>query len=188
MVVDWIRNSGVAVDDLACPARGSQKDCVLERRRNKEDCRPTVGMTPGGGQTKLPPTRTSSSDERIAAVGCQSHWATTFSGDFCTASSRYGGGDLGFVASLLEPEAAAAALAFDGGEVRVKPPGLGMPGTKTSSHCPGRNWRMRSCQWRGSSCAMERSCPLGDVGGEEKLLAMPTRRHAPSKPSARLGN
>lgn len=30
--------------------------------------------------------------------------------------------------------------ACKGADVMVKPPGLGRPGTKTSSHCPGRNF------------------------------------------------
>lgn len=95
----------------------------------------TVGMTPGGGQTKLPPARTYRSDDRIASTGCQSQRATTLSGDFCTASSRYGD-------SLTTVAAASCwggSLALDGGDVIVKPPGLSMPGTKTSSHWPGRN-------------------------------------------------
>lgn len=33
------------------------------------------------------------------------------------------------------------ALAFEGVEVMVNPPGLSIPGTKTSSHWPGRNYR-----------------------------------------------
>lgn len=33
--------------------------------------------------------------------------------------------------------------AFEGEEVMVKPPGLLIPGTKTSSHWPGRNWSSR---------------------------------------------
>lgn len=46
-----------------------------------------MGMTPGGGQTKLPPTRIQMSDDRIFSAGCQSQSATTFSGDFWIASS-----------------------------------------------------------------------------------------------------
>lgn len=48
----------------------------------------TIGWTPGGGQTKLPPTRTRSSECRISAAGLQRYWAGGLSGDFCTASSR----------------------------------------------------------------------------------------------------
>lgn len=33
--------------------------------------------------------------------------------------------------------------AFEGAEVMVKPPGLLIPGTKTSSHWPGRNFSSR---------------------------------------------
>ncbi len=34
-----------------------------------------------------------------------------------------------------------AAAAAEGGEVMVKPPGWGMPGTYVSSHWPGRNYK-----------------------------------------------
>lgn len=42
---------------------------------------------PRGGQTKLPPTRTLSSEFRISGSGRQSH-AAGLSGDFFMASSR----------------------------------------------------------------------------------------------------
>lgn len=110
---------------------------VLDVRRSaekkeKKGKNHTVGINPGGGQTKLPPTRIQMSDWRILSIGCQSQLATIFSGDFWIASSRYGGAPLEVVRPALE-----------GGEVIVKPPGLGIPGTKTSSHCPGRNWTRR---------------------------------------------
>lgn len=48
----------------------------------------TVGTSPGGGQTKLPPTRIQISACRIAAGGCQNQLATTLAGEFWIASSR----------------------------------------------------------------------------------------------------
>ncbi|KAH8623850.1 oxidoreductase NAD-binding domain-containing protein 1-like [Alternaria alternata] len=82
----------------------------------------------GGGQTKLPPTRTVTSFPRMSSTGCHNHAAGGLSGLFCTASSKYGtksGSDRG--------------RASEGDEVMVNPPAFSTSGTKTSSHWPGRN-------------------------------------------------
>ena len=78
---------------------------------------------------KEPPTRIRRGELRIWGVGRWKYWAGGL-GDFWTASSMWPGVG-GFV--FLE------GMAEDGGEVMVKPPALGMPGMKVSSHWPGRN-------------------------------------------------
>lgn len=73
---------------------------------------------PGGGHTKLPPTRTLSSFPTIVSSGCHSHAAGGLSGLFCTANSKKG------VWSSVGPNTPCAGV-----EVRVKPPAFSMPGT-----------------------------------------------------------
>lgn len=83
---------------------------------------------PGGGHTKLPPTRTLISFPWMFSNGCHNHAAGGLSGLFCIASSKYGlcsGSDCG--------------NASRGDEVMVKPPAFSTSGTKTSSHWPGWN-------------------------------------------------
>lgn len=63
-------------------------------------------------------------------MGCQSQAAGGLVGEAWIASSKNGG--------LIDEEVRADAT--EGGEVIVKPPGLWMPGTWTSSHCPARNY------------------------------------------------
>lgn len=79
-------------------------------------------LMPGGGHTKLPPTRTRSSAYVIESGSFHSQ-AAGGSGDFCTASSTkaWEGGDEG------SPDADGRAL--DGGEVIVYPPAFETPGT-----------------------------------------------------------
>lgn len=77
---------------------------------------------------KLPPTLTNNWVFRIWEGGCQSHFAGGFL-DFWTASSRYGFG-------LVGDEG----WAWEGVEVRVKPPAFGRVRIRTSSHWPGWNW------------------------------------------------
>lgn len=60
--------------------------------------------------------------------GRQSQAAAGLIGDFWIASSRYGYGCDGEVERR------------EGGDVMVKPPAFGMPGTWTSSHWPGKNY------------------------------------------------
>lgn len=89
----------------------------------------TVLMSmPGGGQTKLPPTRTLTSCPCMSSIGCHSHAAGGFSGLLWIASSKYGACSLSDCAS-----------ASRGDDVIVKPPAFSTPGTKTSSHWPARN-------------------------------------------------
>jgi len=71
---------------------------------------------PGGGHTKLPPTRTFSSEPRMSPSGPHSQSAGGLSGEFWTASSRY-------------PAESVVGEALEGGEVMVKPPALGTVGT-----------------------------------------------------------
>ena len=68
----------------------------------------------GGGQTKEPPTLTSSVVSKIWFAGLQNQAAGGLSGDLWMASSR-----CGFVAWLSE----------EGLDVIVKPPALAIPGT-----------------------------------------------------------
>lgn len=100
----------------------------------------TLAMSiPGGGHTKLPPTRTCSSLPRISASGRQSQAAGGLD-VFWIASSRYAGemgGDAdGGLAGLGVCDVGSASR---GVEVMVKPPGRGKEGMCTSSHWPARN-------------------------------------------------
>jgi len=61
----------------------------------------------------------------ISSTGRHSHAAWGLSGDFWIASSKYG------VWEVEEDE---------GGDVIVKPPAPGVPGTYVSSHCPARTF------------------------------------------------
>ena len=119
---------------------------------------------PGGGQTKLPPTRTSSLSPSISFSGRHSHAAGGFCGDAWIASSRYpslvpSGVVSGFAGSVwaegcldcredcritvsghCKDCGRSSGEASRGVEVIVKPPGLERPGICTSSHWPGRNY------------------------------------------------
>lgn len=95
--------------------------------------------TPGGGHTKLPPTRTRTSFPRISDSGRQSHAAGGLD-DFWIASSRYAGevceDALGGLSRLGGWDFRSASR---GVEVMVKPPARGKEGMCTSSHWPARN-------------------------------------------------
>jgi hypothetical protein len=111
---------------------------IVKRKTNFIPTPPATKITlsisstaiPGGGQTKLPPTRTSKVAPRIFEGGCQSHAAGGLS-LFWTASSRNGG---------WEDDGEASA----GLHVRVKPPAFGRPGMRTSSHwnCYWTKWAL----------------------------------------------
>lgn len=90
---------------------------------------------PGGGHTKLPPTRTLISFPWMSSTGCHNHAAGGLSGLFWIASSKYGA-----------CSGSACGNASRGLEVMVKPPAFSTPGTKTSSHWPGRNLAHPSAQ------------------------------------------
>lgn len=70
------------------------------------------------------------------------------------ASSRYG---------WLVASVEVVGWALEGGEVMVKPPGLEMPGTKTSSHCPGRNYMRRT--WSALLYVYRARAAGGEAGG-----------------------
>lgn len=92
---------------------------------------------PGGGQTKLPPTRTRSSVPRISASGRQSQAAGGLD-VFWIASSRYagevGGGAEDVDGRVFEFGGFDVGSASRGVEVIVKPPARGSEGICTSSH------------------------------------------------------
>ena len=101
-----------------------------------------VVSSPGGGQTKLPPTRTRSSVPRISSSGRQSHAAGGLD-VFWTASSRYAE-EIGEDAADRSGEVSGfrgcnVGSASRGVEVMVKPPAWGRDGMCTSSHWPARN-------------------------------------------------
>ena len=101
-----------------------------------------VISTPGGGHTKLPPTRTRSSVPRISSEGLKSHAAGGLD-VFWIASSRYAG-EMGGVAENEDWEfpgfvGCDVGSASRGVEVMVNPPAWGREGMCTSSHWPARN-------------------------------------------------
>ena len=77
---------------------------------------------------KEPPTRIRRGLFRMDSWGRWKYWAGGLE-DFWIASSMCPG-----LGGFLE------GAAVEGAEVMVKPPALGMPGIKVSSHWPGRNW------------------------------------------------
>lgn len=81
---------------------------------------------------KLPPTLTYIVLPLIFSIGCHNQAAGGFFGDFCTANSKY-------APSGFPPRASS------GVDVMVKPPALGMSGTKVSSHWPAKNFTAYDC-------------------------------------------
>jgi hypothetical protein len=115
---------------------------------------------PGGGKTKLPPTRTLISLPCISSSGCHSQAAGGFSGLFWIANSKYG---------LCS--GSARGRASRGDDVMVKPPAFSTSGTKTSSHWPAWNLPQPSARAVGSKEGADNTFkPLPSAISNRKVL------------------
>ena len=138
--IDWLSENGLEGENL-----GKRKPLKPHLMPTPPAIKITRWISsrfaPGGGHTKLPPTRTCNSFPRTSSDGRQSHAAGGLDGDSWTASSR--NGEWSWLGSGSDDWGRASL----GVEVIVNPPAFVRPGTWTSSHCPGRNFTGPFSSW-----------------------------------------